>query len=595
MIRTFEQHALRESRELDGPWDFVTDPDNRGVAEQWFHRFPEDGTRMFVPSCWNNEMSYFEYEGVAWYRRTFELSREQHIRLLFHAVLGHADVYLDGQHLGYHYGGYSPFEFIVPSAAKGVHELIVRTDSTLNRQTIPIDLVDWFHYGGIIRPVELQPLPDVFIEKLNIRYELKALHTGTAAAGSAVAAYVKAGAASHAPATGDAAVRIEAVLRSLGAGETTVPVRFIRDGEAVGSQECTVPAGQSVTVELAQDWDGVKLWNVGYPALYTVTVATAEDDITDRTGFRKIDVKDGQIRINEEPVYLQGVNRHEEHPEWGFAFPPKLMKKDLDIALELGCNTVRGSHYPQSKYWIDLLDEHGLVFWSEIPMWGAHMPKEVTVDPVFQERALQMIDEMMDRDMHHPSIVFWSMHNEIDTTCEEGYDISQKLTTLARSKDSSRLIAYATMHPLKDIVMPLFDVIGINKYHGWYEGKVDGFTDMLTQFHARAEMLGAGDRPVLMTEFGAAGIFGDTGWEPRLFSEDYQEHVVSEALRIFRDDPRIVGTYIWQFADVRADLKSYRSAFRDRARSFNNKGLVNEFRKPKQAYRAVRGIYRAEQ
>lgn len=567
MIRAFAEHRIRQIQEVSGQWDFVTDPGNIGMQQQWFKSFPEPQTTVFVPACWNNEFGLYDYEGVAWYRTTFELVKPEHLRLICHAVLGHADVYLDGEHLGYHYGGYSPFELIVTHAAAGNHELIIRTDSTLTRQTIPIDLVDWFHYGGIIRPVELQYLSDVFIEKLRINYTL------------------------HDQARAEVGITVQ--LRSLGSADQSVPLTLQSDGTVFHEETVHVPAGQTVIAEVRQTWDQVRLWHPGQAELYTIRAATDTDDKIDRIGFRRIEVNDRRICINGEPVYLQGVNRHDEHPEWGFAFPPKLMKKDLDLIKELGCNTVRGSHYPQSPYWIDLLDEHGILYWSEIPMWGALMPKEVTTDALFRQRAMQMIDEMIERDFHHPSIVFWSVHNEIDTTCQEALDLTVPMIDLVRSKDTSRLVSYATMHPLNDVLLPLFDVIGINKYHGWYEGKVEGFGDMLEQFHAYAESMGAGNKPILMTEFGAAGIYGDTGWEPRLFSEDYQAHVISEALRIFRSDPRIGGTYIWQFADVRADLQSQRNSFRDRARSFNNKGLLNEYRKPKQAYRVVRDIYKS--
>lgn len=566
MIRTFSEHMIRPTKELSGDWDFITDPENKGVNEAWFEHFPTPEARMYVPSCWNNELGFYEYEGVAWYRTTFHLEQEQHIKLIFHAVLGHADVYLDGEHLGYHYGGYSPFSFVVKQATAGRHELIVRTDSQLTRQTIPIELVDWFHYGGIIRPVELQELSDVYIERLNVHYELH---------------------------NGDAEVTYQVKLQSLSSEDHEVPLCLLQDESTIHTKEILVKAGEAVSYEVKQTWSKVRLWNVGQPELYMVGAAISEDDIYDRIGFRKIEVINKEICINNSPVYLQGVNRHEEHPEWGFAFPPKLMRKDLAIILDMGCNAVRGSHYPQSKYWIDLLDEEGFLFWSEIPMWGALMPKEVTADPLFQERALQMVDEMIERDIHHPSIIFWSVHNEIDTTCEEGLQISEKLVNLVRSKDSSRLVSYATMHPLHDIVMPLFDIIGINKYFGWYEGEVGGFKKMLDQFHERAEQLGAGDRPILLTEFGGAGIYGDTGWEPRLFSEDYQSYIVTEALKIFRADSNVQGTFVWQFADVRADTSLSRNAFRDRARSFNNKGLLNEYRKPKQAFREVRSIYRS--
>lgn len=565
MIRTFREHLLRQTECLNGLWDFVFDPNNKGLAEKWYEHFPAQSAKLYVPACWNNELNRYDYEGVAWYRTTVRSLRREHLRIVFHAVLGHADVYWDGRHLGHHFGGYTPFEFVLPDQDEGVHELIVRTDSTLDRTTIPTDAVDWFHYGGIIRPVEVQRLADVHIAGMRVEYELTA--------------------------AGQADVRVLLKLRSLAADDRQTPVRLELEGETVYAGSVAVAARETVELAITHRIDNVRRWHVGRPELYTFRAATGEDDLIDRTGFRTVEAKDGKILLNGEAIYLQGVNRHEEHPEWGFAFPPKLMTKDLDIILELGCNAVRGSHYPQSKYWIDLLDERGVLFWGEIPIWGALMPKETLAQPVFIERALTMMGEMIDRDYHHPSILFWSVHNEIDTTSQEGYDISAKLTELVRSKDKSRLVAFATMHPLEDICLPLFDVIGINKYCGWYEGEVAGFKALLEQFHAHAAELGAGDRPVLMTEFGAAGIYGDTGWEPRLFSEDYQAHAVGEALRIFRADPKIVGTYVWQFADIRGDLRSDRGFFRDRARSFNNKGLVNEYRKPKLAYSVTKEIY----
>ncbi|WP_426454735.1 glycoside hydrolase family 2 TIM barrel-domain containing protein [Paenibacillus sp. S-38] len=133
-------------------------------------------------------------------------------------------------------------------------------------------------------------------------------------------------------------------------------------------------AGQTVHRTVKLRWTDVRLWNVGRPELYTIRARTDADDKVDRIGFRRIETKDHRILINGSPVYLKGVTRHEEHPEWGFAFPPKLMQKDLDIIKELGSNSVRGSHYPQSPYWLDLLDEQGLIFWSEIPIWGAFLP-----------------------------------------------------------------------------------------------------------------------------------------------------------------------------------------------------------------------------
>ncbi len=563
-MRTFSEHQLRQTENLDGPWDFVQDSGNRGLQEKWFERFPHDVRAIFVPSCWNNELSLFDYEGVAWYRKKFQLHKAEHIRLIFHAVLGHADVYLDGRLLGYHYGGYTPFDFILPSMEEGEHELIIRTDSTLDRLTIPTEHVDWFHYGGIIRSVELQRLPDLFIQQLKIDYSLQG---------------------------DDADIFILATLASLSAHDASIALSFSEGGVTFHSEQVSIAAGQTLEHKVNLRWTNVRLWNVGQPELYTIRVHTDVDDKIERIGFRTIETRNHRILINGAPVYLKGVNRHEEHPEWGFAFPPKLMSKDLDIIRELGCNTVRGSHYPQSPYWLDLLDEHGLLFWSEIPIWGAFLPNETVKEPLFQQRALTMLEEMVSLHFHHPSVVFWSVHNEIDSRTQDAYELTERLVSLVKSLDASRLVAFATMHPLEDVLLPLFDVIGINKYYGWYEGDTSQFKEMLRLFHERAASMGAGETPVLMTEFGGAAIFGDVGWEPRLFSEDYQAQIITEALTIFKDDPNIGGTYIWQFADIRGDLSSNSSYFRDRARSFNNKGLVNEYRKPKQSYRDVRRIY----
>lgn len=565
-MRTFREHHIRHTDWLDGPWDFVKDPGNNGLQDQWFERFPHESRPIYVPSCWNNELSLFEYEGVAWYRKKIQIENTEHIRLIFHAVLGHSDVYLDGRHLGYHYGGYTPFDFVLQSLEAGEHEIVVRTDSTLDQLTIPTEHVDWFHYGGIIRSVELQRLPDLYIRQLKIDYKL----TDTVA---------------------DISIHIK--LSSLSQSAISNTLSLSVDGVDFYSDLVTVAAGQTIDHQVNLRLADVRLWNVGRPELYMIQARTHFDDKLERIGFRKIEIKDHRIMINGSPVYLKGVNRHEEHPEWGFAFPPKLMSKDLDIIKELGCNTVRGSHYPQSPYWLDLLDEQGILFWSEIPMWGAFLPNDTVKEPLFQERALAMVKEMISLHFHHPSLIFWSVHNEIDTRTQEAYEMTERLVSLVKRLDPSRLVTYATMYPLEDVLLPLFDVIGINKYYGWYEGNTSNFRDMLQQFHERAASMGVGDRPVLMTEFGGAAIFGDVGWEPRLFSEDYQATIITEALTIFKEDPKIGGTYIWQFADIRGDLNSNSKYFRDRARSFNNKGLLSEYRKPKQAFHDVRRIYKS--
>jgi len=562
MIRAFPQHIVRQTRLLDGSWDFVLDPDDQGRGTDWQRYFPPAARKLFVPGCWNNELGLYSYEGVAWFRTMVNVLQAGPAQVIFHGILGQADVFLDGEQIGSHYGGWVPFTCVVPQLAAGRHQLIIRTDSTHGRTTIPLDNVDWFHYGGIMRSVEWQTLPDVFIASWGCDYTFQ-------------------------PDTDTATLTLQADLRSLAPDDREIDLAWHVDEQPFAANTLRVGSGMTETIRQQVTWTDVRRWDVGDPQLYTIRLHINHDDLADRIGFRTVGVHDGQIMLNDRPIVLKGVNRHEEHPEWGFAFPPKLMAKDLDIMERLGCNAVRGSHYPNNPYFLDLLDERGLLFWEEIPLWG--FPRDTLSDPLVQLRALTMTEEMIRRDRHRPSIILWGAHNEMDTRCNEALDLLEKIVRRIRDLDPTRLVVCATMHPLDDRTLHLYDVIGINKYYGWYEGSYEYWPQFLDDFHAYAAARNLENIPIIMAEFGAAGLYGDTGWEDgRLFSEDHQADVLAFALKTFASDPKIIGTFVWQFADVRTDV--YRR--RDRARSFNNKGIVNEYRKPKRAFEAVQRAYR---
>jgi beta-glucuronidase len=156
-------------------------------------------------------------------------------------------------------------------------------------------------------------------------------------------------------------VAVRVALRSLADSARELPVRLERNGTIMFQKQETVAAGETKVVEIRQTWKELRRWHVGSPQLYTIRAVAGNDDLADRTGFRTVEARNGRIWLNGEEIYLEGVNRHEEHPEWGFAFPPKLMSKDLDIILNAGCNAIRGAHYPQSQYWLDMLDERGVM------------------------------------------------------------------------------------------------------------------------------------------------------------------------------------------------------------------------------------------
>lgn len=241
--------------------------------------------------------------------------QETNIRLVFEGILHHADVYVDGQHIGYHFGGFTQFALLLPQLAQGKHELVIRVDNTVDWQTLPTYIADWHSYGGIIRSVELQELPDVYINSMKIDYQLK---------------------------DDSADIQLQIELHSLSKGDCQVEESAFTEGLSLSASHVQVAAGQAVSLTLQGSLEKIRRWDVGEPALYTFTVQAGEDDLIDRTGFRTVEVRGSDILLNGKKLYLQGVNRHEEHPEWGFAFPPKLMLKDLDILADICCNIVRG-------------------------------------------------------------------------------------------------------------------------------------------------------------------------------------------------------------------------------------------------------------
>ena len=312
-----------------------------------------------------------------------------------------------------------------------------------------------------------------------------------------------------------------------------------------------------------------------------MTLSTTTDDLTDRIGFRKTEVRPDGIYINGRRREIRGVNRHEEHPEWGFAFPAGLMRRDLDIIADMGCNAIRGSHYPNSRMFVDLCDERGLLFWSEIPIWGCGFEPETLGREKVLNRGLQMHREAVRHYYNHPSVIIWGMHNEIYSDSEQGYAMSELYYGFLKENGGDRIVTYASRLPMTDICFKFCDVICLNIYKGWYEGEPESWEGFLEEFRRHRHELGFDGKPVIMAKFGAAAVYGYSTFDNVRWTEEYQARLLSHCLELFRSDPMICGAYIWQFADIRSQNQL------NRARGFNNKGVVNEYRKPKLAYYAV--------
>lgn len=561
MVRLFKRYNLRKSTILDGVWQFKTDPNNEGLAQKWYERFPEDNMGVVIPSCWNNELGLYDYEGQAWYKTIFSTT-QKNFNLHFYGVTGLCTVYVDGKQVGTHYGGFTGFEVLIKDLEVGQHTLVLAVDNTHDDlNTIPLAKVDWFHYGGITRSVELMDLGNVWIKDYRIDYKLS-------------------------NALNNANLSFDVTLEGLKDEAYKRNLCIYIDENKVYS---TTVEGKGLLKLNVRDitLENLKLWDVDSPNLYNIRFEIEDDDIIDRIGFRDIKVENNKILLNGKEIYLKGVNRHEDHPEWGFSVPLKLMKKDIDIIKNLGCNTIRGSHYPNAPIFLDYLDQEGILFWEEIPMWG--FPEAPLKNPLIMERGLLMHEEMVKRDLHHPSIIMWGMHNEIDTRTDAAYAITKAFSEKVRSLDTSRPLTFATMFPLEDICLPLVDIISINKYFGWYHDNLEGWATFLSDFKVKLTKEKLEHMAVIISEFGAGAIYGDRTFEGPKWTENYQDKYLEYTLNLFHKDPIISGTYIWQFCDIR----SSKELELGRPRSFNNKGILNEYRKPKMAYWTVQKIYKS--
>ena len=561
MARLFDEHIKRSVKSLNGKWKFKTDSERKGKDDKWFLGLTDTKTVM-IPSVWNTEFGMLSYEGVAWYEKEFYFEGGN-LRLCFGAVMTECDVWLDGEYLVNHYGGFSEFSFIVSDLNEGNHKLVLMVDNSFDKQSIPQKKVDWYHYGGITRDIEAEKLSRIVILSHRLEYELDLTSKET-----------------------ECKAIIELYNAEKSAVSSTIVYKIgneidIKENVTIGARETSVLEIPNIRIKNTQIWD------TKTPYLYDVHIETESDDLIDKIGFRKVELKENGIHLNGKAIEIIGVNRHEEHPDFGFAFPKQLMERDIDIILDLGCNSIRGSHYPASRTFMDMLDERGILYWSEIPIWGWGFSPEALADPIVIARGLEMHREMIKYYYNHPSIIIWGMHNEIHTECEASIPMTKMYYDFLKQNGGNRVVTYATNKPLKDICLEYCDLISINAYFGWYEGDMYEWEKFIEKVRERRHALGLDNKPIIFSEFGAAALYGHHTFDNIHWTEEYQANVIEHALNLFHNDPMCCGFYIWQFCDMRTCLE----AGINRARGFNNKGILNEYRKPKASYYKVKELY----
>lgn len=341
--------------------------------------------------------NYFDekaYQFVSTYRKTLRIAREdlgKRVFIDFGAVMAYAEVYLNGQLIGSHKGGYTPFSFDLTDYIKFGEKnvLAVKVDSTERPDIPPFGyMIDYLCFGGIYRDVNLRLVEPIYIKNVfakpqNVLADKKQVETTVFLANT-----------------------------QSQKGNVGIKVALSKKGTTIASVEQTVeiPAETEQSFDLyLQDLDGIELWDLENPNLYCLTVElfdeeTSFDSFTTRIGFREAVVKADGFYLNGEKIMLRGLNRHQSFPYVGYAMPARVQRKDADILKdELGLNMVRTSHYPQSPHFLDRCDEIGLLVFEEIPGWQ-HIG-----DEEWKEVAKEDVREMIERDWNHPCIFLWGV------------------------------------------------------------------------------------------------------------------------------------------------------------------------------------------
>ena len=553
MNKTYPLYEDRFEKGLDGLWDFVFwDESIAPVLSEFLPDGVAYDSHQLVPGVFDATIPLAGKRGIGVYRTTFRLERGGRHLLRCGGFLLAASVFIDGARIGLSDLPYSyvDFEFV---AEAGSHEIVIAVDNRFQATPLWNPCYDFYAYGGVLRGLSVSAIPESAIERCAVTPLDLAGH-----------------------------VRLSLCFdRAVPDGELEITFGF-DDGEMT-SAKVAVKGGGAVLDAVVPD---PTLWTPESPNLHTVTVRTSTCSVTERFGIRTVKAEKGRILLNGHPVKLLGYNRHESHPDFGAATPRQLQLQDLQLLRNAGCNFIRGSHYPQDEGFLDLCDATGILVWEESLAWGNQ--QEQLADRVFFDHQVEQTDLMVRRAINHPSVIIWGFLNESASDFPQARPLMKALSDTIRSIDSSRLVSWASNRYEKDICLEFADVISFNLYPGWYDCACDDIcpTHLVAPALKKLEDFASGplyaDKPLLISEIGAAAIYNNHDRLGSQWSEEYQAALLTEVCDYIVKSDRICGVSLWMFADSRSYVFGL-----NRVRGFNNKGSLDEYRRPKLGYDAV--------
>jgi len=565
----------RNTTSLNGVWNYIIDPYETGfysfhhdqydkqqkpsnaaffnnyhaVNKQELVEYDFDKSpKINIPGDWNSQVPELKYyEGNVWFKKSFDYDLKEKKRLFVYlgAINYKSDVYLNGKKLGSHEGGFTPFNFEVTSIVKPKDNfLVIKVDNTRHKEDVPTTNTDWWNYGGITRDVTLIEENESFVEDYNFQ-----LKKGNA---TLIAGFVK--------------------INNFNSAQNTVNISI---PELKINYKGKIGPDGIINFDIPAK--NISYWSPDNPKLYDVTIDYNGQKLKDNIGFRTIETQEDKILLNGKQIFLRGISIHEENAKGGRANSEEDALRLLNWAKELGCNYVRLAHYPHNENIIREADKMGLMVWEEIPVyWTVEFTNKDTY-----KNAEDQLTATITRDKNRACIIIWSMANETPISDARNTFI-KSLVDHTKSLDNTRLISAALLtknETINDEIGQYLDIISFNQYLGWYGGNLEDAEKIVwkTKYN----------KPVIVSEFGGDAKQGLHGEKNERWTEEYQEYLYIQNLKMIEKIPHLSGLSPWILVDFRSP-KRLLPGIQD---GYNRKGLISNDGDKKKAFYIMQDWY----
>ena len=532
---------MRSTISINQGWKFIKTADNV------VHAMQQVGEAVPLPHTWNaqdgQDGGNNYHRGTCWYIRELEKPvTDGEVYLEVNGAAMTAVIYLNGQKLAVHTGGFSAFRVNLTEHLKAKNTLAISVDNSDNDTVYP-QKADFTFYGGIYRNVNLIVVPK---EHFELDY------CGTP--GIKVTPTVD--------------IENKSAVVTVETWQNAEEVHVTVDGQSKTVASVDGHAVAEFKIENVHLWDGLD-----DPYLYTAKASlTSGDVISTRFGCRQfeIDPQKGFI-LNGRSYPLRGVSRHQDLKGVGNALTLEHHRQDMAIIRELGANTLRLAHYQHAQEFYDLCDENGIIVWAEIPYITMHM-KNGRAD------TLSQMEELVVQNYNHPSIVVWGLSNEITAASTVNEDLLENhrlLNELCHKLDATRLTTMANVFMLEtdSPILEIPDVNSYNLYFGWYVGELEQTDEFFDEYHQKYP-----DRAIGFSEYGADANpqYQSASPEKGDYTESYQAVYHEHMLRMIEDRPWIWASHVWNLFDFAADGRDEGGKHGE-----NQKGIITFDRKLK--------------